>query len=257
MITDPPNVIFPAEARWWRLADTVRGIGAPYGAVGVGHDGRASARHTTERGLRFGRLAGQAGEPCVYLRAGDDPALANPDRAQAPGPQLVIDHRLGQPERLGGLVDRVGQARAIARRLAVKLGQGVGEAGRVSGTDETTAAQECGPGVMSTRASVPSSRRMNSATGPPGPGGTADMAASARTRDPWSLGAVERGARAGGWSARRRTGIRPHPLPGGWASSCPGRSVSRSHIAVLPGALAMPQLLWRRDTHLPFDTCIK
>jgi hypothetical protein len=38
MINDPPNVIFPAKASWWRLADTVRGIGAPDGAVGLGHE---------------------------------------------------------------------------------------------------------------------------------------------------------------------------------------------------------------------------
>jgi hypothetical protein len=43
-------------------------------------------------------------------------------------------------------------------------------------------AHECGPGVMSARASVPSWRRIDSATGCPGPGGIADMAASARTR---------------------------------------------------------------------------
>jgi hypothetical protein len=35
MINDPPDVIFPAEARWWRLADPVRRIGASYGGVGM------------------------------------------------------------------------------------------------------------------------------------------------------------------------------------------------------------------------------
>src|SRR5262249_4797458 len=76
VINNPPDVLFPAEARWWRLADTVRGIGAPDGAVGIGHDGHPSAQHAAERGLRLGRLAGQVGEPGVDLLAGDDPARA-------------------------------------------------------------------------------------------------------------------------------------------------------------------------------------
>jgi hypothetical protein len=45
MINDPPDVIFQAEASWWRLADTVDCIGAPDGPVGIRHDGQVSAQH--------------------------------------------------------------------------------------------------------------------------------------------------------------------------------------------------------------------
>jgi hypothetical protein len=81
----------------------------------------------------------------------------------------------------GQLVDRVGQAWAIVGRLAVKLGPGVVRREEFPGTDETTAAHECGPSVMSIRASVSRWRRIDSAAGRPGPGGIADTAASART----------------------------------------------------------------------------
>jgi hypothetical protein len=54
---------------------------------------------------------------------------------------------------------------------------------------------------MSTRASVPSWSRMDSATGRPGPGGIADMAASGRTKERWNWA---HGQAAGPW--RRAVG---------------------------------------------------
>ena len=59
MINGPPNVIFPAEARWWRFPDTVREIGAPDGAVGIGHEGHLSARALLSAGYGSGGSLGR------------------------------------------------------------------------------------------------------------------------------------------------------------------------------------------------------
>ena len=69
MINEPADVIFPAEARRRRLADTVRRLGAAYGAVGIGHDGHPSARHTYWALITV-RAAWWAGRRAMRLCAG-------------------------------------------------------------------------------------------------------------------------------------------------------------------------------------------
>jgi len=71
------------------------------------------------------------------MLAGDDSLPAYLERAEAAGPQLVVNQRVRQTQYPGGLGDRVGQLLAVLAgmccRFAGRLGSAVGPAGSATG----------------------------------------------------------------------------------------------------------------------------